>query len=110
MNRMQQWLGRAAKELGVRIVVGYVVRLPDEIEFPTEALFPDLGGALGTLVLNSANTIDAPTRNALLSQGFSISTFSEPLPKEEFDTGSYAEMFAEWGWTSNEKPKPTWMD
>ncbi len=109
-NRMQQWLARAAAELDLRIVVGYVVHLPNGIAFPTQALFPDLGGALGMLVLDSADRLDAPTRNALVNQGFSISAFSEPLPSEEFDIGGYAEMFAEWGWTSNDRPKPTWMN
>lgn len=108
-NRMQQWLGRAAAELGVRIVIGYVAQLPNGIAYPTQALFPDLGGVLGMLVLESADRLDALTRNALVDQGFSISTFSEPLPSEEFDIGSYAEMFSEWGWRSNGRPKPTWM-
>ena len=109
-NCMQQWLARSAEELGVRIVVGHVVHLPNGMAFPTQALFPDLGGALGMLVLNSADTLDVLTRNALTDQGFSISAFSEPLPNEEFDIGGYAEMFAEWGWTSDDRPKPTWMD
>jgi hypothetical protein len=110
MNRMQQWLARAAEELGVRIVVGYVVHFPDGTAFPTQALFPDLGGALGTLVLDSSDTLDAPTWDALMDQGFATSAFSAPLPDEEFDIGSFADMFAEWGWTSDDKPKPTWMD
>ena len=110
MNRMQQWLARAAEELGVRIVVGYVVHFPDGTAFPTQALFPDLGGARGILVHDSADTLDAPTRRALMDQGFSASEFFAPSPDEEFDIGSYAEMFADWGWTSDDKPKPTWMD
>jgi|SRR5882762_8809315 len=78
--------------------------------FPTQALFPDLGGALGTLVFESPDTLDAPTWDALIDQGFATSAFSAPLPDEEFDIGSFAEMFAEWGWTSDDKPKPPWMD
>lgn len=109
-NRMQQWLAHAAEELGVRIVVGYVVHLPNGTTLSTQALFPDLGGAVGMLVLDSADGMDAQTRRALVDQGFSMSAFSEPLPNEEFDVGSYAEMFAEWGWTSDDRPKPTWMD
>lgn len=110
INRMQQWLVRAADELGIRIVVGYVVLLPDGVAFTTQALFPDLGGALGMLVLNSADKVDAQTRRALVDQGFSISAFAEPLPSEVFDVNNYAEMFAEWGWSSEDKMKPTWMD
>ena len=109
LNRIQEWLARAAAELGVRIVVGYVARLSDETAFPMQALFPDLGGALGMIVLDSADSCDAVTRRRLVAQGFSISTFSEPLANEEFDVGGYAEMFAEWGWTSDDLEKPDWM-
>jgi hypothetical protein len=109
MNRMQEWLARAAKELDVRIIVGYVAHLPDGNSFPTQALFPDLGAVLGTIVLDSAYKYDAVVRHRLLEQGFTISTFSEPLPNEEFDLEGYAEMFSEWGWTGDKSLKPEWM-
>ena len=106
---MQQWLSRAAAELEVQIVVGYVAQLPGGVAVRTQALFPELGGVLRTLVTQSADGLDAPTRIALVDQGFSISTFAEPMPGEEFDVGSFAEMFAEWGWTSDTSLKPNWM-
>jgi hypothetical protein len=109
MNRMQVWLARAAEELGVRIFLGYAAVLSDGTRLPSQALFPDLGGVFGTLVFDSADVLDAAARRDLAAQGYSISTFSEPLPNEEFDVGSYAEMFSEWGWTSNERQKPSWM-
>ncbi|TFW35833.1 hypothetical protein [Massilia horti] len=110
MNQMQNWLAKAAVELGLRIVIGYVLKLPDGREIPAQALLPDLGGNLGTLVFDSAGGLDAGTRRALASQGFSISAFSEPLPNEEFNVENYAEMFAEWGWASNDITKPIWMN
>ena len=109
MNQMQEWMVRAAEDLGIRIVVGYVAQLSDGISCSTQALFPDLGGALGTLVFDSALELNASIRNALVAQGFSISTFSEPLPNEQFDLESYAEMFSEWGWTNEILKKPAWM-
>jgi hypothetical protein len=109
-NRLQLWLARAAEELGIRIIVGYVARLPDGATVPTQALLPDLGGALGTLVFASSDALEASIRSALVKQGFSVSTFSEPAPNEEFDLDGYAEMFSEWGWTSDGKPKPPWME
>lgn len=108
MTRMQEWLARAAEELSVRIVVGYVVCLPDGNSISTQALFPDLGGAIGTLVFASADDVNEEFRRYLIDQGFSISTFSEPLPNEEFDLEGYAEMFCEWGWTSDDRLKPQW--
>jgi hypothetical protein len=109
MNRMQEWLARAAHELRIRVVVGYVAVLPDGSQIQAQALFPDFGGTFGTLVFDSADTLDARTRADLAAQGYSISTFSEPLPKERFDIDSYAQMLSDWGWTSNELRKPPWM-
>ena len=109
MSRMQEWLGSAADELGVRVVAAYVAILSNGVRIPAQALFPDLGGALGTLVFDSASVLDPEARRELVEQGYSISTFSQPLPKEEFDAAKYAEMFAEWGWTSDELSKPAWM-
>jgi hypothetical protein len=109
MNRMQERLVNAARELGVRVVLAYVAVLSNGKKVPTQALFPDLGGAFGTLVFDTADEMAPEARRDLVTQGYSISTFSEPLPKEEFDLESYADMFSEWGWTSNEMRKPTWM-
>ena len=109
MNRMQEWLLHAAQELGVRTVLAYVAVLSDGRQISTQALFPDLGGAFGTLVFDSADVLDPEARRDLVGQGYSISTFSEPLPKEVFDLESYVETFSEWGWTSNDMQKPTWM-
>jgi hypothetical protein len=110
MNRVQESLVHAAQELGVRVVLAYVAVLSDGKQIPTHALFPDLGGAFGTLVFDSTDVLDPEARRDLVAQGYSISTFSQPLPKEEeFDLESYAEMFSEWGWTSNEMQKPAWM-
>jgi hypothetical protein len=109
VNRMQEWLAHAAQELGVRIVLAYVAVLSSGKRIPAQALFPDLGGAFGTLVFDLTDVPDPEAERDLVAQGYGISTSSEPLPKEEFDLESYAEMFSEWGWTSNEMQKPTWM-
>ena len=109
MNRMQKWLVQAAQELGLRVVSPYVAVVSNGTQIPAQALFPDLGGAFGTLVFESADVLDAEAIRDVVAQGYSISTFSEPLPKEEFDLESYAEMFSEWGWTSNGMQKPSWM-
>jgi hypothetical protein len=109
MNRMQEWLVIAAEELGIRVFPAYVAVLSNGKQIPALALFPDLGGVFGTLVFNSTDALDPEARRDLVAQGYSMSTFSEPPPKEEFDLESYVEMFSEWGWTSNGVQKPTWM-
>lgn len=107
MNRMQEWLVRAAEELGVRIFVGYSAKLPDGNSIQTQALFPDLGGPLGTIVISEET--DASILRHWVRQGFAYSIFSEPLPNEKFDLDNYSEMFSEWGWSSDEGSKPAWM-
>ena len=109
MNRMQEWLARAAKGIGVSLIVGYVARRPDGTSCQTQALVPDLGGTLATIVLDSESQSDALIRRHLFEQGFSVSTFAEPLPNEEFDLDDYAEMFSEWGWAGDQTLKPEWM-
>lgn len=110
MNRMQEWLARAAKELGLRVEIGRIVILASGRPVVSQALFPDLSCPLGNLVFRSDETPDASTRRELSERGFGISTFSEPRAEGVFDLDSYAEMFAEWGWTGNAAAKPTWMD
>lgn len=109
MTRMQEWLGHAAELLGVRVEIGYLVSLSDGRKLVSQALFPDLGGAFGTLVFCSQDTFDSSARRDLIAQGYGISMFSEPLPEEVFDIDSYAEMFADWGWCGDEMLKPEWM-
>ena len=110
MNRMQEWLTRAAEELGIRIVVGHVACLSNGKTVQAQVFFPDLGSVHGTLVFSSVDAPDAVHRRHLVEQGFAMSTFSEPLPNEEFDLRNYADMFAEWGWTGDIGLKPVWMD
>lgn len=84
-----------------------MVKLPDGGAVTSQALLPDLGAKLGTLVFQEVPT--AVIRAALLSQGFTCSSYSEPLPTETFDLEGYAEMFAEWGWTGDQRFKPAWI-
>jgi hypothetical protein len=109
MNRMQEFLARAAQELGVRVFLAYVAVLSNGRQIPTQALFSDLGGTFGTIVFDSTDVPDLESERDLVAQGYSISTYLQPPPTEEFDLESYAEMFSEWGWTSNEMQKPAWM-
>jgi hypothetical protein len=106
---MQEWLARAADELGVRVEIGRVVTLSDGMNVGCQALFPDLGNVLGTLVFDSDNAVDSGVRRELVAQGYGMSTFSEPLAGEVFDLDGYAQMFAEWGWTGSASKRPTWM-
>jgi hypothetical protein len=109
-NRFQEELMRAAEELGLIIVVNYVVVLPKGDSFLSQTLFPNPGNLRGTLVFSSNNKVDATTRSALSILGYSMSSFAEPLPNQIFDIESCREMFADWGWVGDEQSKPKWMD
>jgi len=110
MTRMQEFLARAAEELGLRVEIGYVVTLSDGRKLMSQALLPDLGNPLGTLVFDSPRIVDSSARKDIRSQGYGMSTFSQPLPTQTFDVESYARMFAEWGWAGSDADKPGWMD
>ena len=107
---MMQWLLRASEELGLRIIPGYCANLPDGGVIASKALFPDLGSFKGTLVFSSSDAPDRCVRERLKNEGYTMSTFSEPLQNEDFDLDGYAEMFAEWGWTGRDGLKPAWME
>jgi hypothetical protein len=108
MNKMQEWLARAAGDLGVRIVVGYTAQLSGQKHITAQALFPDFGNRLGTLVFCSDQIISRSDERELVNKGYAISAFSEPLPNEKFDLDSYREMLSDWGWTSN-GTRPKWL-
>lgn len=109
MNRMQEWLARAARELGVSVNIGYVAVLSNGRQLQAQARFPDFGGTCGTLVIDSDDVFDMHAERDLLDQGYCISIFSKPSANERFDLSGYAQMLSEWGWTGDTKVRPCWM-
>ena len=115
-SRMQEWLSRAATELGVRIEIGYAVRLSSGRSVTSEALFPHLGGKPRVILVSrwedgfqSDGAEAAAVRDEIHNLGFATSTFGEPLPNEQFDVRGYAEMFQDWGWSGPSAMRPRWM-
>lgn len=108
-NQMQEWLERAARKLGVKVLVGYIVKMPGGRNVTSQALFPNFGGEAGMLVFDSGDAIDGDIRRELITRGYSSSTFSAPLPNEAFDLNDYIDMFKDWGWVGGDHGKPTWM-
>ena len=109
MNRMQEWLRRAAKELGLRVHIGHQVSLSAGSTLVAQAYFPDLSNPLGILVFEWSDAVDANAREQLRAMGMGMSTFGETGAEEQFDIDSYREMFSEWGWTGPQERKPRWM-
>ena len=107
---MQEWLLRAAKQLGLRVEIGISIMLADSQAVSAEALFPDLGAPNGTLVFRSPHRLNKAQLQHMRHLGFTASAFREPLPQDQFDIASYERMFSEWGWAGEISDKPIWMD
>ena len=108
MSRQREWLVRAAVELGLQVRTDHVLRLPSGREVTAEAYFPDLGTEVGWAVFDAA--LPKEVELELVEQAYPASYFSAPGLDESFDLESYAEMFAEWGWSGAPALKPAWME
>ena len=109
MNKLQEYLLRAGSDLDITVIVPFALNLPSGRKLSAEALLPELGAPKGTIVCRFFNDyIDI--LDELKKLGYTCSSFDEPLPNEDYDLESYREMFADWSWTSKEKPKPDWMN
>lgn len=111
MSALQDALSRAAVELGLRVSMNPAVVLADgRLEF-ADALFPDVGGPSGTLVVSAGR---AEAKRGLLdafkAQGYAVSTCPAYAMDGTFDLKAYMKMFCDWGWTQISQPKPAWMD
>ena len=106
---MQEWLARAAGELALDVEIGHCETLADGTILVAVAWFPHLGSVRGILIFDWTSNIDPESRKYLVAQGFALSTFGEPAPREEFDLENYRAMFADWGWAGPEHLRPEWM-
>jgi hypothetical protein len=108
MDKMTEYLVRAADELGLAITAPFRCDLGDETAAVAVARFPELGGVNGMLVFRSSQ-FDRKVCGILRRRGFACSSFGDPLEAEQFDLEAYREMFADWGWASESKEPPLWM-
>ena len=109
MNRMQEHLLRAGKELGLEVIVPFELTLPSGRKLTAEALLPELGYPKGMIVTQSSDDWGNFSEE-LGTLGYGISTYGEPPPTENFDLEGYVEMFSGWGWRDVNERKPDWMD
>ncbi len=109
MTLLQIFLHRACQELGLTILVPFMLTVRDNIQIQVQALLPQLGAAKGMIIVNSYDDLCGMAQE-LLRLGFGYSVLDEPLPAEEFDLESYVEMFSDWGWGNVNERKPDWMN
>ena len=110
MNKMQEHLKMAADQLGLRVIIGPIIKFKSGKKIAFEAYFPDLSNKRGIYVVqfSDAYKLDKFDRDELLKSGVGLSTFDCPEENEEFCVESYVEMFREWGWSGNVSDKPEW--
>ena len=106
MTRLQTELQRAADDLGLGIVVPYVVDVRPGLQIHALALFPQLGAPKGMLIVNSFDDLEGMA-SELVNNGYGYSVLDDPFT--EYDLRSYIEMFSDWGWIAADV-KPEWME
>lgn len=109
MNKLQDWLSRAAGMLDISVDVGYVVNLKSGESVESLALIPNFGATLGTLIFTPETTPRKEVRQELKTLGYTISTYGEPSENMVFDLNDYIEMLTDWGWTGDQSRMPNWM-
>jgi hypothetical protein len=106
MNRLQERLAQAGRELGIRVIIGCEVEIDPRRRVVVDALLPQLGGPKGMVVVHDAQDIRS-VANELTKLGYGYSVMSEP--SDEYDLEVYIEVFKDWGWAV-EEAKPDWME
>jgi hypothetical protein len=111
MNRMQEYLVRAAKILSMKITIDPSFRLSNGKLLFFDALLHNLSNRNGIFVWNSDHNIqlESEAREELNRSGFGVSEFGGPSKSEMFDIDNYIEMFSEWGWSGEADERPAWM-
>ncbi len=108
MTRLQSELQRAAQDLGLRIVVPYVLDIRPGLQIHALALLPQIGAQKGMIIVDRFEKLKG-LGVELVKDGFGYSVLSDPLPSEEYNLNSYIEMFSEWGWGATNESRPYWI-
>mgnify|MGYP000343441042 CR=1 FL=1 len=108
MTNLQSFLEQACQELGMTIVMPFLLTVREGIQINAQALLPQLGAINGMIIVNHYDELRG-IASELPSMGYGYSVLDEPLRSEDFDLESYVEMFSDWGWGKVNERKPDWM-
>jgi hypothetical protein len=111
MNRMQEFLLRAADYLSLKITIDPSFKLSNGKVLFFDALFHNLSNPEGIFIMNSdhGGQLERAERDELNISGFGVSEFGSPLKNETFEIDNYIEMFSEWGWSGDPNKRPVWF-
>ena len=97
-----QW-ARAAKDLGVEIVVPYTLEVSQVERYEFACLLPQFGATNGMLL---RTTHDKAASVAAAANEFGVSEMYAET-RLEYEVSSYIECLCDWGWVSTDPP-PEW--
>lgn len=108
-SELQKRSARACSELGLTIDLDFELELPSGQRVAALARVRNLGAKNGMIIVRSFPDLGS-CATELLGSGFGYSVLAEPREGEDFDLGSFAEMFSDWGWSGDDADKPSWCD
>src|SRR5450631_4458182 len=109
MSRLQTAWRTAAKDLGLDIVVPFILKA-ETFSITTELLLKHFGAEKGMLIVSDYNIIK-PHHEKIIQLGYGYSTLTEPdqdWPFTAEEKEAFIEMLSEWGWFGPGKA-PTWL-
>jgi hypothetical protein len=106
MRKLHDELSRAATDLGLQVLAPFQITLNSGRTLSAVALFPELGAPRGMIIVRSFAEI-RDIEHELDELGYGFSVLDEP--NDPYDLESLAAMFSDWGWSSDEHTKPSWM-
>ena len=109
MTRLQSALQHASEDLGLKVVIPFILNLRQGVQINAQALLPQLGAPKGMIVVSRYDDLHGMA-NELVNDGYGYSVLDDPSPTDDYDLDSYIEMFSDWGWGAINESKPDWMD
>jgi hypothetical protein len=94
----------AADDLGIEVVLPYMLRSSKGQEAEYVALVRDFGSDKGMLVLASS---DSEKMKLAEDAGFGFSCMLSPFYRD-YDRSLFTELLTDWGWTGIPEDKPEW--
>ncbi len=108
MTKLQTYLQQACNELGITLVIPFLLMVREGVQINAQALLPQLGSPKGMIIVSRYDDL-CGAASELRSLGYGYSVLDDPLLSEDFDVETYVEMFSEWGWGNTNERKPDWM-
>jgi hypothetical protein len=108
MTNLQLGLQRACQELGLDLVVSYILVVRQDTQILTQALLPQLGAPNGMIVVSHYDDL-CGLADEIVNANYGYTVLDDPLPTEQFNLEDYKEMFADWGWGARNEQAPDWI-